>query len=627
MPPLLLLLLACPPTDTVSDSGTGPTGTTGDSDSAPTVVEGDICDHLGLGRRDLVEDLEPIQELDALVPAFVINTTEGEWDLREHWTGCESFLFLQDEPAQNRGWPTPVWDRDHADFLETLPLNTHVFFASLDSKSDDRTAILEALKEELDDAMTYMDEERQAWLADKLHYVTDRGYSVADPMGDAFKSPGWGSAVDRFQRFRYIGSYADWERYDSSYGWFEPNLAMVTNDARYYNFEAERDDWMAVEDATVVPVFVGEEVRGSTTVTVELPDAETLAGFDTLTLDCTQECVGDGEYGDCPAWDYMAYLYRCSEPVGDNAYADTPCQEAVAEVSGLCTVDGVETKTPCTEDADCVTKAEEVVSCVGHEPAIAADTLPGQCVDPLGEVTDVTHTCNVDGSGYDELSCGCSTEIGRWITTYHREGRWVYDISAMLPLLSDGGEQTFRYDTSGPYEVLADLRFSNQGKAERPQETVYLFSGGTMNSTYNDGREPVEVDIPAQATKVELATVISQHGADGNNCGEFCDLCHHFTFDGDEGDSVVHCFPEATTPTDCMERVDEGTVPNQYGTWWYGRAGWCPGKEVPTVMVDVTDQVTPGQTASIQYAGLTPQGNAYDGSATIRMRSWLVVSY
>jgi hypothetical protein len=232
-----------------------------------------------------------------------------------------------------------------------------------------------------------------------------------------------------------------------------------------------------------------------------------------------------------------------------------------------------------------------------------------------------------DGSGYDDLNCGCGTEIGRWITTYHREGRWVYDISAMIPLLADGGSQTFRYDTDGPYEVLVDLRFSNQGKAERPQVTTYLFSGGTMNSTYNDTREPVEVEIPEGATKVELATVISQHGSDANSCGEFCDLCHHFTVNGDEENEVVRCFPEASTAEDCMERVDEGTVPNQYGTWWYGRAGWCPGKEVPTVMHDITDQVTAGQTASITYRGLTTRGEAYTGSATIRMRSSLVVSY
>ncbi len=625
MPLFLTLLLACPV------STTGDSASTRDSDSASntdsTGQATDICDHLGLERRELVTGLEPVQIIDAQVPAFTVATTEGDWSLEEHWTGCETYLFLQDEPDQNRGWPTQAWERDHADFLENLPLNTHVFFASLDSKSADREVILAELKSDLDDAMTYMDEERQYWLADNLHYLTERGYSAPDPMGDAFKSPNWGSAIDRFQRFRYIGSYADLYRYDSNYGWFEPNLSMVANEPRYYNFEAERDLWMQAEDATVVPIFAGEEVRGSTTVTVELPDAETLAGFDTLTLDCTQECLGDGEYGNCPAWDYMAYLYRCSDPVGENTASETACQPAVGEVMGTCVIDGVEVKDTCREDSECAVEDGSTALCSGYEAAIDADTLPSQCEDPGGGLRDVDQVCNAEGTGYDDPNCGCDTEIGRWITTYHREGRWVYDISAMLPLLSDGGTQTFRYDTTGPYEVLTDLRFSNQGKDARPQTTEYLFSGGTMNSTYNDGREPIEVSIPAEATKVELATVISQHGADGNNCGEFCDLCHHFTVDGDSSAAVVHCFPEATATTDCMERVSEGTVPNQYGTWWYGRAGWCPGKEVPTVMADITDQVTPGQTHSITYDGLTPSGNAYDGSANIRMRSWLVISY
>jgi len=568
---LLSLSIACPtPTD---DSATPI------DDSAST---GDTCPVTG---GEPIPWTEPVGESDALyavVGDFTVETKGGDWSFQDNWTGCDSYLFLQDEPAQNRGWPTPAWERDHDDFLERLPANTHVFFASVASKSDERTANMALIEEEMTAAIGRLDEDDQAWWTERIHYVTERGYSIEGPVGDTLVSPAWGTGIDRFQRLRYVGSYADLYRYDSSYGWFEPNLSMAANEPRYYNFEAERAEWMAAEDATVVEVFTGETVDNSHTVTAELPDVATLAGFDTLTLDCTMACVGDGEYGDCPAWDYMAYVYRCSEPAEDNPWSDTACE--------------------------------------------AEETKPGQCVDPGGTVRDVEHTCNADGTGFDDLDCGCGTEIGRWITTYHREGRWVYDISPMIPLLADGGTQTFTYQTDGPYEVDLSLRFSDQGKETRPEQTVYLFSGGTINSTYNDAREPVEVEIPADASKVELATVISQHGADGNNCGEFCDLCHHFTIDGDEADEIVRCFPEATAPTDCMDRVSEGTVPNQYGTWWYGRAGWCPGKEVPTVTHDITDQVTPGQTASITYKGLDPRGDPYDGSATILMRSWLVIS-
>ena len=35
-------------------------------------------------------------------------------------------------------------------------------------------------------------------------------------------------------------------------------------------------------------------------------------------------------------------------------------------------------------------------------------------------------------------------------------------------------------------------------------------------------------------------------------------------------------------------QVSLGVVPNQYGTWPFGRAGWCPGQHVDWWEVDVT---------------------------------------
>lgn len=47
------------------------------------------------------------------------------------------------------------------------------------------------------------------------------------------------------------------------------------------------------------------------------------------------------------------------------------------------------------------------------------------------------------------------------------------------------------------------------------------------------------------------------------------------------------------TPLDCTLRVKEGAVPNEYGTWLYGRAGWCDGLQVDPWRTDVTKQVRP----------------------------------
>ena len=45
-------------------------------------------------------------------------------------------------------------------------------------------------------------------------------------------------------------------------------------------------------------------------------------------------------------------------------------------------------------------------------------------------------------------------------------------------------------------------------------------------------------------------------------------------------------------------------TPNQYGTWRFGRAGWCPGGAVTPAVLDVTRHVTPGLEAVVEYRAL-----------------------
>ena len=440
-----------------------------------------------------------------------------------------------------------------------------------------------------------------------MHLVTTRDSKIDGWIGSLMASPGWGVGIDRFQHIRYIGSYADPTRYDSSVGWFAPNLSMAANEAVYYNFEAERQLALDATGATVVPLLAGT-VSGNLSGEAVLPDA---AGFDTLEVDTTMGCGGVGEYGYCPAWDYMAYLYLTVTPLpAENPYAETPCQAKVVEERGTCSVEGAD----CAADTDCVDGG----TCVGYVAAVSAETTTATCFAEGGQLPNGSHTCNGDGTGFDEAVCPTEIEVGRWITTYHREGRWVYDISAMLPFVRSGGTRNFRYETSGPYSLDVSFRYSNQAKAEEPSDTRYLFNGGNHD-------QPTSFSVPADARKVELATVISQHGSDGENCGEFCDIQHWFVVNENLAGTIVRDFPEAATTYGCMDVVDQGTIPNQYGTWWYGRGGWCPGKEVPTVMADITDQVDIGGENAIEYLRYR-NGATYTGGANIRMQSWIVIS-
>jgi hypothetical protein len=107
------------------------------------------------------------------------------------------------------------------------------------------------------------------------------------------------------------------------------------------------------------------------------------------------------------------------------------------------------------------------------------------------------------------------------------------------------------------------------------------------------------------------------------NCAEFCNVNHHFLVNGHDN---VQSFPDAGRGTDCMENVDIGTVPNQYGTWWYSRGGWCPGLEVPMVVTDVTAQVTLGADNVFEYHADYGGAPYASTGANIDLRSWVVIS-
>ena len=55
------------------------------------------------------------------------------------------------------------------------------------------------------------------------------------------------------------------------------------------------------------------------------------------------------------------------------------------------------------------------------------------------------------------------------------------------------------------------------------------------------------------------------------------------------------------TALGCTMRVKEGAVPNEHGTWLYGRGGWCDGLQVNPWRTDITKQVCP---PNIRYSHL-----------------------
>ncbi|TKS82579.1 hypothetical protein D9C73_016688 [Collichthys lucidus] len=223
----------------------------------------------------------------------------------------------------------------------------------------------------------------------------------------------------------------------------------------------------------------------------------------------------------------------------------------------------------------------------------------------------------------DHLGPYCNMELGRWITAFRRGiGHWLTDVSPLLPLL-DGNRCTLTMKTvpwAMPWIVSLNLRFSVSNQTGDDEEELHpfrvmpLYSGGTFDKNYNKKYQPIKFSVPASARKVtdmtvdtdhvELYAVITGHGSDDNNCGEFCVTSHHFLLNGVFNNTLR--FDMAGSALGCTTRVKEGAVPNEHGTWLYGRGGWCDGLQVDPWRVDVTKQLdlSGSESNTVVYFGL-----------------------
>ncbi|XP_051872729.1 uncharacterized protein si:dkey-256h2.1 [Pristis pectinata] len=210
-----------------------------------------------------------------------------------------------------------------------------------------------------------------------------------------------------------------------------------------------------------------------------------------------------------------------------------------------------------------------------------------------------------------ENSSYCNLELGRWITPFRRRiGHWLTDVSPLLPLLN-AAKCTFTMKTvpwAMPWKPSLNLRFGKVSQVSagysstlRPFQLLQLFTGGTFNINYNKKYQPIKFAVPPSTRKVELYAVITGHGSDENGCGEFCVTSHHFVINGIFNNSRI--FDNAGTSFGCADKVSEGVVPNEHGTWLYGRNGWCDGQDVAPWTRDVTKQVNMDGLNSILYFG------------------------
>ena len=237
------------------------------------------------------------------------------------------------------------------------------------------------------------------------------------------------------------------------------------------------------------------------------------------------------------------------------------------------------------------------------------------------------YICDADNSSV------CGTEFMRWITTYGREGRWLTDISPYLFMLEDDETRRFRYKGANKGDMTIKFLFSNWGSGERAHDATFAFTGGEFDGTYNNESRylrSLNFTVPEDTTRVEIVATITGHGfqKDNANCAEFCDHEHHYYIDNHH---AYEWHPIVASSTGCENEIVNGVVANQYGSWPYGRAGWCAGQDVKQWSHDISSWVDHnGQTNERTYRGLfngqeyIPTGESSKGGRNIVAQIWVV---
>ena len=226
----------------------------------------------------------------------------------------------------------------------------------------------------------------------------------------------------------------------------------------------------------------------------------------------------------------------------------------------------------------------------------------------------------------------CNTEMVRWITTYGREGMWLTDISPYLFMLNDGEERRFKYAGANRGDLTVTFLFSNWNSGSRAINATYAFSGGQFDGTYNTEsryNRQLNFTVPAEATSVKIVATITGHGfqKDSANCAEFCDHQHYYTMGTHQ---TYEWHPIVYSSEGCENEVNNGVVANQYGSWPFGRAGWCAGQDVKQWTYDITDWVDNSTNNHLVYRGYyngaeyVPSDGIGNGGRNIRAVIWVV---
>jgi len=544
----------------------------------------------------------------------------NDWTFKQEWSGKDTYVFVIYNPTNPDSvitWNSanPVGQATELSLMfEKSPDNVHYFFGSY--RDGGWMGDVSYMSGRVNTALTTMSEEDREHWSDRVHYIAMDANFLEGSIADfivAKESPAW-FCIDQLQRWQEVGSFWDLN-FNQNFSWYR--FHFIANEPTYLNFEfgLERE-LAAMEYHSSIPCherqympkncIKGESVTllewntgdsythgggwgGGTNIrNIELP--ENMEDFDSFAIYTYEACA---DHKGCNEWDFIGYL---------NAY-----------------------------ESEC---------------SLMEFSLYNDCINQILPEFTSQEVCENNGHRWDDGgedgSPSCKgkwnrvwkAEIGRYITAYNREGRYISDATPMLGVLKNENINEFNYWQPNAYGLTIKLFFWNENKEYTPVGAEYLH-GATrkFNLDYNNifgSENPFSYNVTDNTEKVEIVTFFTGHGhsSTDENCAEFCNHQHEFTINGNTLNLLEH--PNGGTPYGCYNRVHEGVSANQYGTWVYGRAGWCPGQDVEYNRIDITSESSIGENR-LNYRALY-QGEEYDPSVTdsdgylpeIKLRMWII---
>jgi hypothetical protein len=220
--------------------------------------------------------------------------------------------------------------------------------------------------------------------------------------------------------------------------------------------------------------------------------------------------------------------------------------------------------------------------------------------DPDGDLIDSVEIIPAGEIDIEELTYynryPSKYEIMSFVTPYGinldlgMEGKtWAFDVTDYTPILK--GPKRMTIERGGQWQEDMDIKFLFVvGTPPRDVLNINQLwradSKGYSDIMADRAFEARDVPINADGAQFKIRSTITGHGQQG----EFTPRHHFLNINGNEVFNWINWTECSTNP-----------IFPQGGTWIYDRAGWCPGQASDLYEYDITDLVTAGETANIDY--------------------------